>query len=243
MEPELQLWCLHGNLQLPSVWGPLTAYFADRSIEVKSVDLWATLAPSCWNWAQMFCHEVTQTIPPGAPRPYLLGYSMGGRLALHAVLQQPELWAGVIVVAADPGLSGQAERNNCLDRDRTWGKRFLTESWEQVLTDWDAQTIFGGHPNPCPRDLNQLSRDRIYQAFDTYSKGRQDDLRLNLKKLNNPPILYVTGAGDSKYTALGVELAATCPTLSHRVIQQAGHRVPWESPTAFYRCLEDFIAS
>ncbi|MEM8805340.1 MAG: alpha/beta fold hydrolase [Cyanobacteria bacterium P01_G01_bin.38] len=241
MEPERQLWCLHGNLQLPSVWGSLTTTFTDRSITVESVDLWETLAPTCWDWAQQFCHEVTQTTPSGLPRPYLLGYSMGGRLALHAVLQQPDLWAGAMIVAADPGLSDLGERADCLGRDRTWGQRFLTEPWEHVLADWDAQPIFGEHPNPCPRDLDRLSRDRICQAFDTYSKGRQDDLRLKLTQLSHPPILYVTGARDSKYTALGVELASTCPTLSHRVIPQAGHRVPWESPAAFYQCIEAFI--
>ncbi|MEO1400924.1 MAG: alpha/beta fold hydrolase [Cyanobacteria bacterium J06635_1] len=237
---------MHGNLQLSSVWAPLAVYFAnrpfaDRSIEVKSVDLWETVAPNCWEWAKTFCREVTRTPLPGEPNRYLLGYSMGGRLALHAVLHQPRLWAGAIIVAADPGLSDPDERAQCLGRDRTWGHRFLTEPWGQVLADWDTQNIFGGHPNPCPRDLNQLSRDRICQVFDNYSKGRQDDLRLKLTQLSHPPLLYVTGARDSKYTALGVELTAACPNLSHRAIPQAGHRVPWESPAEFYRCIEDLL--
>lgn len=236
----MQLWCLHGNLQMPAVWAPLAAYFADGRVEVKSVDLWETLAPGCWEWAQQFCRELSQ-MPPA--RRYLLGYSMGGRLALHAVLYRPELWAGAIIVAADPGVSDLAERVACLRRDRIWGQRFLTEPWAQVLADWDAQGIFGGRPNPVPRDCGQLRRALICQAFYAYSKGRQADLRPALTRLPQPSILYVTGAADSKYTAIGAQLAVACSTVRHAAISSAGHRVPWETPTAFYQQVEKFIQS
>ena len=74
----------------------------------------------------------------------LLGYSLGGRLALHALLHAPELWAGALVVGADTGLADPKEREARVRWDAAWAERFLNEPWEDVLRDWDAQAVFGG---------------------------------------------------------------------------------------------------
>src|SRR5688572_14927036 len=72
----------------------------------------------------------------------LLGYSMGGRLALQ-LLQQQSFRCAVIVSA---GLNApDAERRR---RDEEWARRFEIEEWSALMQAWSAQPVFGGHVMP-----------------------------------------------------------------------------------------------
>ncbi|MEO0375535.1 MAG: hypothetical protein AAF329_13095 [Cyanobacteria bacterium P01_A01_bin.17] len=104
----IHLWCLHGNLQQPSVWETaLGDLWQAPAIRVIPVDLWSTTAQGFWDWAELFCERV---VTEGASRNVVLGYSLGGRLALHAVLHNPELWEGAIATSTSPGLSSLEDR-------------------------------------------------------------------------------------------------------------------------------------
>lgn len=235
-----QLWCLHGNLQTPAVWNPLKLYLQQHrpDLQIYSENLWETLDHSCEDWAAQFCRRVQSQ---GQARRVLLGYSLGGRLGFHALLHQPSLWAGAVIVAADPGMSeGRAAQ---LDRDRVWANRFFTEPLPPVMADWNRLPLFGGQPGPdC--DISPYRR-AIATAFVRYSKGKQADLRSHLQQLGNhpqaPPILYVTGNDDTKYEAIGQELAQLCPTLRLAVIPAANHRAPWNNPSAFHLIILTFL--
>ncbi len=229
------LWCLHGNLQQPIVWRSLSCALGEQEFMIESVNLWADLAPNCWSWAEAFCHRVRLTMPRGlSPQHYLLGYSLGGRLAFHALLMAPDLWSGAIVVSADPG--SDQDRQKSLARDRIWAYRFLTEPWEPLLADWDALPVFCGYPCPTPRPETDFKRQDIATAFKTYSKGHMDHLTPRLRHLS-VPITYVTGKDDRRYGQLGQTLDQQCPHLTHVTIEGAGHRVPWEQPQAFQQAL------
>ncbi|MEL7506912.1 MAG: hypothetical protein AAFN42_06230, partial [Cyanobacteria bacterium J06554_1] len=64
-----------------------------------------------------------------------MGYSLGGRLGLHGLIQQPDLWAGAIIVSADPGIADAKNKKLCLRRERIWANRFLTEPWDDLLAE------------------------------------------------------------------------------------------------------------
>lgn len=221
------------------MWEPLRAYLSTAlPLPVTAVDLWSSLADDGWAWARWFGNIVEAD---AGDRHWLLGYSLGGRLALHAVLAHPRLWRGVIIVAAHPGVSDAADREACWRCDRTWGQRFLHEPWHQVIADWDRLSVFGGRPNPLPRDPKQFSPILISRAFEGYSKGRQTNLQPALAQLHQPPILYVTGSDDRKYSDLGRQLAQHCPVVRHQEVLGAGHRAPWENPARFHQIVADFI--
>jgi 2-succinyl-6-hydroxy-2,4-cyclohexadiene-1-carboxylate synthase len=193
-------------------------------------------------WARDFCARVEAEIAP-SERPWLLGYSLGGRLALHALLEAPALWRGVIVVGADSGLSNETEKASRLARDRRWAERFRTEPWENLLAEWDAQAVFGGRKNSVGPREGEFDRASVARLFDAFSKGRQDDLLPTLADLTAPPVLFLAGADDPAFGAVGESLAAACPALTYRPVPGAAHRVPWEAPAAFTRALHDFIGS
>ena len=237
----MNLWCLHGNLQLPSVWHPFstTWTYKGKPVSLRCPNLWGNTAHDFDAWTTQFLSEVAQT-PADAPR-VLLGYSLGGRLALHAVLKNPELFAGVILVGTHPGLETETEREQQLAWDIAWGNRFLHEPWGVLFEAWDALPVFGGIPNPLQRNTILFKRTAIAETFDRFSKGRQANLLPLLAKLTSPPTLFISGEYDTRYRNLGNRIATACPAMTHNIVPDAGHRVPWENPDAFAQIIQVFL--
>lgn len=232
------LWCLHGNLQRPEVWEGLRENLESPQLIFKLENLMTTEATGFAHWTESFCEKVASY---SQGNHVLLGYSLGGRLALHALLECPALWSGAIVVGADPGLKSEEAREVQLQRDRIWAERWLREAWESLWQAWDAQGVFAGRRNETERPEWAYSRPQIARVFEIFSKGHQADLRPRLADLKAPPILYLSGEDDAKYRALGDELEAICPALSHKVIKDAAHRVPWENLVGFTEEINLFL--
>lgn len=244
------LWCLHGNLQQPDVWRPFEGQFTTAMsqygaiklpLPLQTENLWQSNLLGFWPWAADFCQKVERTSQ--GERQYLLGYSQGGRLALHALLTCPSLWRGAIVVGADTGFTTAAERAARLSHDAGWAARFLTEPWKILMDDWDSQSVFGGRSNTAPRREADFRRAKIARVFDVFSKGRQDDLMplLIATEADLPPILFISGCNDPKYSQIGAHLAAHLPAVKHAIVNQAAHRVPWENPTDFIEVVQAFL--
>ncbi|MEM9808144.1 MAG: alpha/beta fold hydrolase [Cyanobacteria bacterium P01_D01_bin.56] len=206
------------------------------SLHIQTVNLWETLSNDAWQWAESFCAIAGSRSFGKKIQPYLLGYSLGGRMGLHGLIQQPDLWAGAVIVSADPGSSDEQKRALYLERDRTWANRFLNEPWDDLLAEWDQLPVFCGRPCTVPRPESVFDRHKIAHAFEAYSKGKMDYLTPHLSRLSLP-ITYVTGGDDHRYGQIGRTLAAECPNVTHIEIPDAGHRVPWEQPEAFLEVL------
>ena len=230
-------------MQTPSVWCFLRGEFhwSDEPVLVEAVDLCQDSSDGFEEWSARFCKEVKAE--SGDEKPLLLGYSLGGRLAMHACINAPELWSGVILVSADPGSYGEEEKKLQLQKDFEWAQRFKAENMKKLLMEWDQSPVFGQSPNLATRNMAELDSEKISQWFTTYSKGKQADLLPLLSRENNPPILFISGAEDVKYSKIGESLALVCPQINHQVIAGAGHRVPWENKNLFVEVVNQFIAS
>lgn len=237
----MNIWCLHGNLQKPSVWDRFSSSWStDASrLQLNAPDIWTFNTSSFGTWTTEFCQHVRNTTSdaPGL----LIGYSLGGRLALHAILKDPTLWAGVVVIGAHPGLKTQEERDKQLEWDQSWANRFLNEPWQKLLDTWDSLPVFCGRSSSILRQEATFSRAQIASTFDTFSKGRQTYLTPSIAQLTMPPILFISGEEDQRYTTLGMDLDASCPIVTHKAVAQAGHRVPWENPLGFTNIVQRFI--
>ena len=98
------IWCLHGSLQTVSVWKAIGNAIESKfgSVQVEAVNLYENEYESFGYWREQFYKKVEEQTK-GKPS-LLLGYSMGGRLAMDALVNNPGMWSGGIVVGADPGL-------------------------------------------------------------------------------------------------------------------------------------------
>ncbi|MEM7145098.1 MAG: hypothetical protein AAF591_08160, partial [Verrucomicrobiota bacterium] len=124
------IWALHGMMGCAGDWEGLE----EAGISVRGVELWEREA-GFEEWAKGFCDEVEAAEDDEA---ILLGYSMGGRLGLHALLERPGLWTGAVIVSAHPGLRDKAEREERLERDLEWARRLREDELESVVADWEG---------------------------------------------------------------------------------------------------------
>lgn len=239
----MRIFCIHGNFQTTKVWQSLgvrmKAEFFD--LEMITEDLSARQFQSFDDWTEDFCGRVE--VQANGEESILLGYSLGGRLALHACLSRPDLWRAVIIVGADPGLESEEEKRLQLDRDRNWAERLKREPLEKLENEWDEQSVFCGLENQAPRNLSEMDPDRLSQHFEVFSKGLQQNLAPKLAKLKSPPILFLSGEKDNKYQKIGEELEKSSSVVLAQVVVDAGHRVPWENPKQFVQTLGKFINS
>ena len=235
-----KLFCIHGNFQTPSVWKPLAENLKIRNVnlDVIPINLENYSFDGFNRWVDDFCNSV-QTLA-GQEKSFLLGYSLGGRLALHACLSRPDLWQAVIIVGADPGLESEEDRILHLERDRSWAEKLKREPLEKFADEWDAQSVFCGIGNQAPRNLGEMDPDRLSQQFEVFSKGLQQNLVPKLAELKRPPILFLSGDKDDKYQKVGKKLAKSSSVVKAQVVPDAGHRIPWENPESFVRVLIDF---
>jgi len=161
----------------------------------------------------------------------LLGYSLGGRLALHAILSTPSFWEAAIIVSAHPGLLSESERKTRLLADETWANRFLSEDWDPLLNAWNQQSVLKTSV-PLKRNEKDYDRKELAQMLRTWSLGKQRDLREEISRLSIP-VLWITGERDLSYNALSLTVFLNHPLSRHETILHSGHRVPWDAPTAF----------
>jgi 2-succinyl-6-hydroxy-2,4-cyclohexadiene-1-carboxylate synthase len=207
---------LHGFLGRPSDWEtfPFCQPFAIQS------------APNFEAWATDFNAWVKKNSSP--PRT-LLAYSMGGRLGLHALLQQPALWSRAILISTHPGLTCLKEKKQRLYEDDLWADRFLHLPWSNLMETWEAQAVFRTSPHQINREENNYQRAELARQLRSFSLGHQNDLRPQIQKLSLP-IYWITGEEDTKFTALAREIASSHPFSSHIAVPSATHRVLWEKP-------------
>lgn len=237
----MRIWCLHGSLQTALVWKPIGNAIESEfgSVQVEAVNLYENEYESFGDWREQFYEKVEEQTK-GEPS-LLLGYSMGGRLAMNACVHRPSLWSGVIAVGADPGLISDDARSKQLQKDLEWARRFRTEDIQELLVEWDELPVFCGRSNCASREISELDSEKISRFFDVFSKARQGNMLPMLRKLKTPPLLYISGCDDIKYTKIGQDLAAHCMQVRHQIIPNAGHRVPWESQDAFISEVSVFI--
>ena len=236
----MRIYYLHGNLQSFDVWVPIIDQLSKLRPELSHspVNLYQRRYNGFDDWTEDFCHRVESEA--NGEKSILLGYSLGGRLALHACLSRPDLWDAAIVVGADPGLESQEEKKLQLDRDRNWAERLKRKPLERLVDEWDAQSVFCGIENQAPRNLGEMDPDRLSQQFEVFSKGIQQNLVPKLAELERPPVLFVSGEKDQKYKDIGEKLAKSSSVVTAQIVVNAGHRVPWENPESFVQVLIDF---
>ncbi len=160
----------------------------------------------------------------------LLGYSMGGRLALQ--LLERERFTKAVIVSA--GLNAPDEERRA--RDERWARRFESEEWSTLMRDWNAQPVFGGHW--LERVERDYDRRELARQLREWSPAVLPPPRLESIET---PLLWIAGERDARYVEIARHAVARLPHAELWICPGAGHRVPWEQPELFVRRLRAFL--
>jgi 2-succinyl-6-hydroxy-2,4-cyclohexadiene-1-carboxylate synthase len=169
-----------------------------------------------------------------APQPHtLLGYSMGGRIALHAALARPECVQRLVLVGSSPGLAPEVERAARRAADEELAARIEAIGLEAFAAEWAALPLWDGQPE---RVRAAANADRLRNtpaglaaALRGLGTGTLPSLWERLGELTMPVTLIV-GERDAKFHAIAERMADRLTDARLVVIPGAGHAAQLEQP-------------
>jgi len=239
----VKIWCLHGAVGMTADWDEFAERMCAAGQEVCMVDLWGFVEEGACSFAD-FAAELNARVRAEEEAPVLLGYSMGGRLALHALLEDGVPWRAGVIVSAHPGIRDPEERVMRVAKDAEWATGAFSGSWQKFLADWNSQGVLEGEMVGRLGDRNRLEPRRVAVArgFMEWSLGKQEDLGPRLGEIECP-VLWLTGERDARFSALAEEAIPLISNGLHRVMSGAGHRVPWDAAEEFAQLVHEFVAN
>jgi 2-succinyl-6-hydroxy-2,4-cyclohexadiene-1-carboxylate synthase len=215
-----------------------------RQFEWWSVDYMNTLGLEPENdfrdWAKNFNNKVLEHFPEG-PR-VLAGYSLGGRLALHAMKENPELYGNAIFVSTNPGLQRDKDKEERAKNDLQWSEKFLTTPWAELMKAWNAQPVFRDSLSEPLRLEACYDRRKLAQALLEWSLAQQEDFRDFIVQ-RGAQILWVSGEKDIKFASQAMELQKRSLEIQSEILQKAAHRVLFDQPNELAQKMISFILS
>jgi len=232
------LWCLHGFLGRGSDWDDMHATWPGDLPPLRCPNLFAE--PRLEESLEEFGTAFAERVAADDPSPVLLGYSLGGRLGLHALLARPALWRAAVLVSTHLGFPEPGARHDRRASDAAWAERFRAGPWATLLDEWNTREVFRGRAQPLDRPEQAYDRNALAHALEAWSLGNQTHLLPRLASLPMP-ILWIAGADDDRYVAQGELAAAHGHGVELRVAPRAAHRVPWEVPEWFRGAVAEFV--
>lgn len=178
---------------------------------------------------------------------FLLGYSMGGRIALHAALREPDRVLGLVLESTSYGIADPAERAERRRRDDELAASIEAEGLEAFVNRWERLPLFATQRS-LPPEVRRAQRAQrlahsprgLANALRGLSPGRHEALLARLGDLT-APTLIVAGKLDAKYAAAAGEMCAALPDARLALISGAGHNVHLERPGEFERVVVPFL--
>lgn len=170
------------------------------------------------------------------PSAHLLGYSMGGRLALYIALAYPARFKRLILESASPGLKTAAEREARIVSDEVLARRIEGQGIPAFADYWTSLPLFATQsPEVRARLHEQRLRNNpvgLANSLRGMGTGAQPSLWARLPELTMPTLL-LCGALDAKFRAINEEMHALIPDSTLVNVPEAGHTTHAEQPQRF----------
>lgn len=194
--------------------------------------------------AFMMHHDLTSTA--------LVGYSLGGRVALHFAASFPERVSRLVLESASPGLADEHVRTSRCQHDDALADELLALPDEEAFKAWLCQW----YSAPLWETLHQVSgrvealvAERagaaptgLAIALRSLSVGRQPSLWSQLAEIACP-VLLIAGARDHKYVEIAEHMMEVNPAFAHMPFSGCGHNVHLEAPGAYTTVLKSFLTA
>ena len=179
-------------------------------------------------------------------KPYkIVGYSMGGRLALRYSLDFPDSIEGLIIASASPGIENHQERKIRLAQDEQLAQILQSKGIKYFLDYWYGNTLFDSlreheiFANLLERRA-QIDPHLAAAILSNLSPAREPSMWQQLPHLNCPTLL-VAGSLDPKYIEVLQRANNLLPRAKFKILPDVGHALHIENPKLFLETIEDFL--
>ena len=179
-----------------------------------------------------------------APPCSLVGYSMGGRIALALLLRHPKLFSKAVIISASPGLKTEKERIDRQEHDEKVARK-IERSFDSFIEAWYEQPLFStlkSHPIFKEVESERKINDpqNLALALRLLGTGRQPSLWEELKN-NSVPVSFFTGEKDERYVEIGHQMVKLSPLSDLEIFPHCGHTLQLENRDLFLDRLKNFF--
>ena len=174
----------------------------------------------------------------------LVGYSLGGRLALRAALRAPEHYLGVATIGATAGIDEPTLRGTRAEADERLAAWMEAAPIEDIVSVWERQPLFADQSEALveAQRPGRLAQDpaALAMTLRTAGQGVLEPVWHELLLLDLP-LLAIAGARDEGYVRAAKRIADTAPRGQAEIVEEAGHAVQLQRPDEVARLLEEFL--
>lgn len=178
----------------------------------------------------------------------LVGYSMGGRLALAYAVRNPGRVRRLVLESASPGLVTEEQRSARRDADEALAHRLERDGMAAFVEHWEALPLFESQ-RALPEDVRARRRAQrlrnhpasLAASLRGLGTGSMPSYWGSLPRLG-VPVLVLVGGLDRKFTEIGRRMADALPSATLAVVPDAGHAVHLERPEAWLEAVVPFLS-
>jgi 2-succinyl-6-hydroxy-2,4-cyclohexadiene-1-carboxylate synthase len=174
----------------------------------------------------------------------LVGYSLGGRLALRAALRSPGAFTAVVVVGSTAGFEEGPLRVQRAEADEKLASWMEAMPIEDIVALWERQPLFADQSETLVEEQRpgRLSHDprSLALLLRTAGQGTLDPVWHELRTLELP-LLAIAGARDDGYSAAAKRIASIAPRARAAIVEEAGHAPQLQQPAAVATLIAEFL--
>lgn len=190
-------------------------------------------------------HELVQQL--GTSLYGVIGYSMGGRLALYYAATFPHSVRRLVLESASPGLRTEEEQKARRQHDEALAQRLENTPFDEFLDGWYNQPLFASlraYP-----DFDRIIAQRrintpagLARSLRQMGTGSQTSMWEALASLPVPTVL-LAGKRDEKFVRIGREMTEVLPSAPLCVIAGAGHTLHVENEEVYTDVVRTFLTA
>jgi 2-succinyl-6-hydroxy-2,4-cyclohexadiene-1-carboxylate synthase len=203
--------------------------------------------PRCYSIEQTAAATVAILDSLKIAKAAVLGYSMGGRIALYFAVHYPEQVERLILESASPGLLTGQERADRVASDEALAGFIEQKGLTAFVDRWEKLPLFASQANLPVEVRAKLRRQRLQNqptglanSLRGVGTGQQPSLWENLAGLTCP-VLLLAGELDPKFKATGQQMQARLPAARLEIVAGAGHTIHLEKPREFENLVKGFL--
>lgn len=240
---------LHGFTGASVNWEPFFSSWG-RHVQVFALDIIghgrtdAPANPERYTMNRAALDLVTILDGLAVDRAHILGYSMGGRLALTTAVRYPNRVKTLVLESGSPGLKTQRERAERSKRDEALADRIERDGVASFAEAWGKLPLFATQSAAAREKLyRQRLQNRAHGLANSLrgmGTGAQASLWNDLSTLA-VPVKLVTGEYDEKFCKIAAEMAARLPNADFEAVPEAGHTVHVEQADIFDKMVIEYV--
>ena len=174
----------------------------------------------------------------------LVGYSLGGRLALRAALRSPGSFTAVVLVGSTAGIEEGPMRVQRAEADEKLASWMEAMPIEDIVALWERQPLFADQSEALVEEQRpgRLSQDprSLALLLRTAGQGVLDPVWDELHSFELP-LLAIAGARDDGYSAAAKRIASVAPNARAAIVEDAGHAPQLQQPEAVASLIAAFL--